>query len=122
MNRPILICAAFALLLAGCAVSQQPVQFSPLTDVQQKSVASTVEVKLNTGYQRLVKAGSRWQRVGQIQQGLVYKPYQDVFTVEGKHIHEAWLVVRDERTLVGFYLPAEHTFSPLDPVVSISLN
>ncbi|QJE00375.1 hypothetical protein HH212_10360 [Massilia forsythiae] len=35
-----------------------------------------------------------------------------MFTLEGAHIHEAYLVIRDD-TLVGFHLPAEAGFSPL---------
>ena len=49
---------------------------------------------------------------GTAEQGNVYRPVGDVFTVEGAHIHEGWLVVRDG-ILVGFYLPAERGYFPL---------
>lgn len=126
MKMPILhalAAVALAAALAGCAaVRHQPAELTPAPDAAQKSLASSLDLRLNTGYERTLKAGSRWQRTGRIAQGAVYKPYQDVFTVEGSHIHEAWLVVRDDGMLVGFYLPAERGFSPLDPVVPISLN
>lgn len=115
--------AVLAASLCGCAaVRQQPVAFTPVTEGQQKALATMLALRLNTGYERSLAAGSRWQHIGRIAQGEVYKPYQHVFTIEGSHIHEAWLVVRDERSLVGFYLPAERSFSSLDPAVSIQLN
>jgi hypothetical protein len=40
----------------------------------------------------------------------------DVFTIEGAHIHEAYLVVDAGDQLVGFYLPAEQAFSPMMPI------
>jgi hypothetical protein len=45
----------------------------------------------------------------------------DVFTVEGSHIHEAYLVV-DSGTLVGFYLPAEQSYSKLDQRTAITFK
>jgi hypothetical protein len=42
-----------------------------------------------------------------------------VFTIEGANTHEANLVVRDNR-IVGFYLPAERAFAPLEPATRIS--
>ena len=38
------------------------------------------------------------------------------FTVEGAHVHEAYLVIAGEK-LVGFYLPVESSFAPTTPVV-----
>ncbi len=74
-----------------------------------------VPLRLATGYERTLKRGSQWTRVGQVEQGDVLRPYQHVLTVEGSHIHEAWLVVRDGK-LVGFYLPAERAYSAQQPV------
>ena len=55
-------------------------------------------------------AGSTWRQTGVIPDGDVYKIENRVFTVEARHVHEAYLVVRD-RSLVGFYLPVEQAFN-----------
>lgn len=80
-----------------------------------------MEVELDTGYSRKLKAGSQWVHTGTISQGEVYKPYKDVFTLEGAHIHEANLVVSNDQ-LIGFYLPVERGFSPLARKVSLKFN
>lgn len=79
------------------------------------TLAATVPLRLATGYERTLKQGSQWTRVGQVPEGEVLRPFQHVLTVEGSHIHEAWLVVRGG-LLVGFYLPAERAFSAQQPV------
>lgn len=107
-----LLMAAF---LCGCAVAQQPTAMSPVADGEHLTLAAEVPLRLPTGYERTLKQGSQWTRVGQVEQGDVLRPYQHVLTVEGSHIHEAWLVVREGK-LVGFYLPAERAFSAQQPV------
>jgi hypothetical protein len=77
--------------------------------------------RANTGFHRDIAAGSRWQLAGRIAQGDVYQAVGNVFTVEGAHIHEAYLVV-DNQAVVGFYLPAERGFSPLKQHSAISLQ
>ena len=108
--------AAVALGLAACAAVQHaPARLQPLAasgQSESRVLAKEVGITLDTGYTRTLKAGSRWRAVGTVDQGDVYRPVGDVFTLEGAHIHEAWLVVRNG-TLVGFYLPAEHGYSPL---------
>ena len=112
------------LVLAGCAVQQTATQIVPLAaeqEAQQRTLAQALELQLDTGYKRSLKQGSRWTHIGRVQQGEVYKPYQDVFTLEGAHVHEAYLVV-DNGVLVGFYLPAERAYSPLGQRPSITLQ
>jgi len=112
-------------MLAGCAsVQHVPVAISPATGhaaLVPKSIASEVIVPLATGYQRKLPAGSFWTMAGTIPQGTVYRRHRDVFTLEGAHVHEAYLVVEQGR-LVGFYLPAESGFSPQQPSLPITLQ
>lgn len=108
-------------LSACAAVRHSPATLTIAAADAPYVLSSALELTLDTGYARTLKAGSRWLRQGTLAQGTVYKPWQDVFTLEGAHIHEAWLVVQDER-LVGFYLPAERGFSPLSPPVSLHFN
>ena len=115
--------ACLALILCACsaAVRQAPAGFTALAPESPRpvmTVTAPLSVQLDTAYRRSVAGGSRWVRVGRLAQGEVYKPHRDVFTIEGAHIHEAYLVVDHDR-LVGFYLPAERAFSPLSQQLPI---
>lgn len=104
-----------AAILSGCAaVAHQPATMTPIADGDRLTLASEVSLRLATGYGRTLKQGSQWTRAGQVAQGEVLRPYQHVLTVEGSHIHEAWIVVKNGN-LVGFYLPAERAFSAQEP-------
>lgn len=113
---PRAIAAALVLTLTACAtVHHSPSRLQARAASAQAAprvLAKEVGITLDTGYERTLKAGSRWRAAGTVDQGDVYRPVGDVFTIEGANIHEAWLVVRDG-TLVGFYLPAEHGYSAL---------
>ena len=109
-------CLPLALTLTACAaVQHSPARLrAPAVSAQPapRVLAKKVGITFDTGYRRTLKAGSQWRAAGTVDQGDVYRPVGDVFTIEGANIHEAWLVVRDG-TLVGFYLPAEHGYSAL---------
>ena len=115
-----------ALGFVGCApmVPSAPARLDASSAASSSSAArdarlpSDVGIRLSTGYSRSLPAGSQWRPVGQLLQGQVYRPLDSVFTIEGKQVHEAYLVVRGDM-LTGFYLPAESRFSPLDPPVQL---
>jgi hypothetical protein len=106
-----------SLLLAGCA---SPVQVAPASLVPLSAPAadflvdSDVPIRLSTGYTRTLPAQSRWRAIGSLPQGTVYQPVNTVFAVEGRQVHEAYLVMQG-KALQGFYLPGEGNFSPLAP-------
>jgi hypothetical protein len=110
---------AVAMLLSGCAaeIVREPAELGsgPSTSIQIKRLATVV---LPTGYQRSLLTGSRWQRIGTIRQGSVFRPVDTVFTIEGANTHEAYIVVR-ETQLVGFYLPGERAYSGLPSPVDL---
>ena len=116
---------ALPVLLSACAaVVQSPATLSPPGAAQHGAplvLMKDAELTLDTGYGRTLRAGSRWQHTGSVAQGDVYKPVQDVLTIEGAHMHEAWLVLSG-RTVVGFYLPAERSFSPLRAQLALQLQ
>ncbi len=85
----------------------------------QIQLKAPAEIRLDTGYTRTLEAGSKWRRVGALPQGVVYRPVGTVFTIEGRQVHEAYLVLADHR-VVGFYLPGEQAYSQLSPAVSIT--
>lgn len=120
------VLAAFVLaILSGCAsVAHSPAQLQPMAASQSSAVrtlASQLDIELDTGYSRSIAAGSQWRPAGIIEQGAVYQPHLNVFTLEGAHIHEAYQVV-DKDKLVGFYLPAERGFSPLKRQLAINFK
>ena len=102
----------------GCAfdvvrVKQEPAQFEPISSNQDAwTLAEDVKISLDTGYNRKLKAGTRWDLIGKIEKGNVYKTKDQILTVEGSNIYEACIVV-SEGQLVGFYLPGKNSFSAL---------
>jgi hypothetical protein len=119
------LAVACLLCVSACAAVQYtPTPLTPLaaaTQPAERSLAQQAAFRLDTGYERTLKAGSAWRQAGAIAQGEVYRPVGAVFTLEGANIHEAWLVVRGD-ALTGFYLPAERAFSPLQSPVPLSFN
>ncbi|WP_250486565.1 hypothetical protein [Caballeronia sp. GaOx3] len=91
------------------------------TPQQLVRIVTPVVIRLSTGYLRQVSAGSRWRPVGLVPQGVVYRPVDSEFTVEGRQVHEAYLVINAD-ALVGFFLPGESNFSALDPSQSIQIE
>jgi hypothetical protein len=91
----------------------------------QQAVIRIVEqvatIQLASGYRRTIATQSRWRVVGTLPQGQVLRPIGTVFTIEGRQVHEAYLVVMNSN-LVGFYLPGESHFSPLDKPVPLTLG
>ena len=94
-------------------VKQIPTQLEPVNAYQNQWILTqAIKVKLGTGYSRTLKAGTTWNLVGKTEYGDVYRTKDQILTVEGSNIYEAFIVVSDGY-LVGFYLPAEQTFSPI---------
>ena len=105
-------------------VPSEPARLTPLSSEPSAAtiaLASDSTIRLSTGYSRTLAAGSRWRAVGRLPQGIVYQRVDGVFTIEGHHVHEAYLVVEGS-TLQGFYLAGESNFSPLVPTVSLPLG
>jgi hypothetical protein len=114
-------------LFLGCAfdvvrVKQEPAKFEPGTTSEDSwKLSEDVEISLGTGYKRKLKAGTRWECIGKIEKGDVYRTKDQILTVEGSNIYEACIVVSEDQ-LVGFYLPANQTFSPLPSKKSLPIE
>lgn len=119
------VLAAALISLSGCAseVVRHPVELFAESQkpAMQYVVAQSALIRLDSGYERTLRAGTELLEIGTIKQGKVLKPVGTVFTVEGAHMHEAYLVVSDGR-IVGFFLPVEGAFSPLSQFVTLSIN
>lgn len=126
MRKPMLrwFVAGIALIGLGACAPMVPTAPAALAVDSAASpmriqMTAPAEIRLDTGYTRTLAAGSRWQRVGMLPQGDVYRPVGTIFTIEGRQVHEAYLVIAGGR-LVGFYLPGEQAYSPLSKAISIS--
>jgi len=117
------ISTLLCMLLCGCA-SEVVRHESALVESAAPArfvVSAPVALRLDSGYERTIAAGTRLVEFGRIPEGRVLKPVSASFTVEGRHIHEAYPVDHAGR-LVGFYLPVEKAFSPLSNPVTLSLQ
>jgi len=121
----VVVSCLFFVLLHACAFDvvhekQIPTQLETLPATNRSfELDSEVTVHLDTGYSRVLKKGSRWTCVGATPEGDVYRTKDQVLTIEGSNIHEAFIVVKSQN-LVGFYLPVERTFSPLCNPIALS--
>ena len=118
---------AYALalsLLLGCAseIYRKPTQFSASADAAVLVLERDVTVTPTLGDPATLKAGSTWVHVGQVPEGPVYSIKNDVFMVRGRNAHEAQCVIADGGKLIGFFLPVERAFVPVDPQVQLPIN
>ncbi len=122
--RMLLIVASLIVTL-GCArdLRREPTEMTALdaSEIRVIRVAEAVTVSLDSGYSRSIAAGSQWRSVGQISMGTVFKPVGQVFSIEGAHVHEAYLVLQGNN-LVAFYLPGERKVNALGTPVVIKAN
>jgi len=123
----LILCCILVILLSSCAfdvvhVKQIPTKIdsSHLTKAPFK-LEKDVKVSLGTGYSRKLKKGTRWNYVGTIPYGDVYKTNDQILTVEASNIYEAYIVVSSGK-LVGFYLPVEHSFFPINDSKELKMS
>ena len=110
--------------LSGCALPVPQMALSgPLAPMSGQTfvLARDVNCSISTGYERTLRAGTRWDLFGTIDRGEVYRSQDQLLTVEGFNVHEAYLVIKNE-SLVGFYLPVEKTFTPVSKVTRLQLT
>ena len=117
----------FNVFFLSCAfdllhVKQLPAQ---LDTTQQRKNSFVLEkeekIDLGTGYSRVIKAGTKWDYIGTLENGDVFNSKDQVLTVEASNIHEAYIVISSGK-LVGFYLPVEKTFSPVSEFKELKMK
>jgi len=121
LNLMTRICLLFIVfLISSCAANiEQTSQRHIDAAMEQKIVFQKVtDIELASGYARFIPKGSTWKRIGKIIEGDIYRPIDTVFTIEGKHDHEAYIVI-DKAELQGFYLPVQQTFSPVHKKITL---
>ena len=118
------ISALLLALLVGCAseIYRKPTQFSASTDAAFFVLERDVTATPTLGDPATLKGGSTWVHVGEVPEGPVYAIRNDVFMVRGRNAHEAHCVVAAGGKLIGFFLPVERAFVPVDPQVQLPIN
>lgn len=116
---------ALSVLAFGCAsdLRRDAVVMAAAEQSEQEvlKVTEDAQVRLSSGYARTIAAGSEWRSIGYVSTGKVYQPVGRVFSIEGAHVHEAYIVLK-EGYLVGFYLPGEGKLSVLNPPVRVKTD
>jgi hypothetical protein len=119
MSRMRAASAALLLALVACAseVYRRDAALSeaPAAAPTRIEIAKEAYLQLPAGYSRALPQGSVWNLRGGLPEGAVYRRADGIFTVEGAHVHEAYLVIAANQ-LVGFYLPVEKAYAPFSPV------
>jgi hypothetical protein len=117
-------CALLLALVTACAseIYRKPTQFSASTDAAALVLERDITVTPTLGDPATLKAGSTWVHVGQVPEGPVYSIKNDVFMVRGRNAHEAQCVIAEGGKLIGFFLPVERAFVPVDPQVQLPIN
>ena len=113
-----------SLAPAACAaqLALQPASLQPPTaPAAQRSVSEVAVGRSSAGYLREIPAGTRVELVGRIAEGEVWRPLNHTLTAEGASVHEAYIVANGGRW-VGFYLPVERAYSPLQTSVNLEVR
>lgn len=114
-------------LISACAfdlanVKYQPTQFIAVQDVNKiMKLKDNVSITGASCYERTLRKWSKWQLTGSTKEGDVYKPLDQILTLECSNVHEAYLVVAG-RDIVGFYLPVEKGFVNLSERISLPIE
>lgn len=122
----ILLSVFLPLTCFGCAfdivhIDQIPVQYVKVNTQQSGfKLENEVNVDLGTGYSRKLNKGTEWYYISTISQGDIFKTNDQILTVEGSNIFEAFIVM-SEKKLVGFFLPVEETYFSLSTAKSLPM-
>lgn len=123
----VLLISVFVPGSTGCAfdlvrVKQVSAVFSALgAGSDSFALGKEVKARLGTGFPTILRFGTVWRRVGEIEAGAVYFTEDQIVKVEASNIHEARIVVSGGR-LVGFYLPVEKTYAPLGEPLTLEMK
>jgi hypothetical protein len=123
IKRVALLGVCMLLLLSGCTyqLTTKQVDLSTVSAPEVWVLTDTIKVRLDNLYAYTLQKGTRFKYVGDLPEGQVMKQVDRVFTIEGTHVHEAYLV-NSQGELAGFYLPGLDAYSPLKKRVSLPLT
>jgi hypothetical protein len=118
----------YAVFISGCAFDLAHVKYQPARMQSLGNGAAAFTLSSDTliqgapcGYSRTLRKGTRWEPVGRLLEGVVYRSQEQTLTIECSNVFEAYLVV-DGGCLVGFYLPVEKGFSALNKSIQLPIS
>jgi hypothetical protein len=116
-----------AVFISGCAFDLAHVKYQPARLESAGNGGEAFTLSSDTliqgapcGYSRTLRKGTRWEHVGRLLEGIVYRSQEQTLTIECSNVFEAYLVV-DGEYLVGFYLPVEKGFSALNKSIHLPI-
>jgi len=117
-----------AFFISGCAFDLAHVKYQPARIEAAKNDSAAFKLLADTpiqgapcGYSRTLRKNTRWEPVGTLPEGIVYRSREQTLTIECSNVFEAYLVV-DGIHLVGFYLPVEKGFSALKKTIQLPIS
>jgi outer membrane lipopolysaccharide assembly protein LptE/RlpB len=120
-----LVLVVIILIITGCCFDLTHVKYVPVvmeTKTPSKSVwmlTEKIDVPLESWSTTKLKSNTKWEYIGTIEQGEVYKTKDQIVTVRGSNTFEAYLVISEEK-IVGFYLPIEKGFVKISKPIKIN--
>lgn len=122
-----LLCV-IGFFISGCAFDLAHVKYlpSPFEPVSKQSrtfifIDDVRVAQTPCGYSRTLRQKTRWELIGTIPEGEVFKSKDQILTVECSNIFEAYLVV-SENLLIGFYLPVEKGFVSISDPIQLPIS
>lgn len=113
MNKIKLIWLFLALILIiSCSAKQIPLQSQLVTSKDFNSIYvldEEISIQASNAKPTVLKSGTKWTRVGSINQGTVYRTKDQVVIVNSFNVHEGYIVINQDN-VKGYYLPIEKTF------------
>ncbi|KAF3998865.1 hypothetical protein [Glaciimonas immobilis] len=122
--RPLVIffSATILLPLIGCTTGEgvvDPVSakapittLTPTKVIQMRTLATRVTLTLDDGYSIMLMEGTRWQYLGKVAPGSVYKPKKGTLMTNDE-TPKTFDIVTSEKQLLGLYFPAERRYEAL---------
>lgn len=128
MGRMAIVASIIGFLCSACAFDLAHVTYTAATFQPMQNSTRTIvlsdEVPLTDtpcSYSRTLRKTTRWDQVGTIAEGDVFRSKDQVLTLECSNVHEAYLVISGDK-LTGFFLPVERGFVPHAPPIALPIE
>lgn len=127
IGKAIILLCGIVLFISGCAFDLAHVEYSPslFKPVSRQDYTFTIKNDVQVtnapcGYSRTLRKKTRWDLIGTIPEGRVFKSRDQILTIECSNVFQAYIVVSGNR-LMGFYLPVEKGFVPISNPIQLPI-
>ena len=128
MSRVVLAVGITGFLISGCAFDLANVTYTPTAFERShdspRGFTLSKDVDLEDtpcNYSRTLRKATRYEHIGKIPEGNVFRSKGQALTVECSNVHEAYLVISED-SFVGFFLPVEQGFVPHSPPLILPIT